>query len=83
LALVRENRIAADVIIRRADDTSERRAFYDQIDKRSDQALALAGRKTGRLAAGSYLVAAVLAAGGLAVLALKLPPLRINAPAVA
>jgi hypothetical protein len=74
--------MAADVIIKRAEDTSERRAFYDKIDKRSDQALALAGRKTGSLAAGSYLVAAVLAAGGLAVLALKLPRRRTKAPAV-
>jgi ACS family phthalate transporter-like MFS transporter len=38
--------------------------------------------KTGSLAAGSYLVAAVLGAGGLAVLALKLPSLRTKAPAV-
>ena len=39
--------------------------------------------QTGSLAAGSYLVAAVLAAGGLAVLTLKLPPLRNKAPAIA
>ena len=39
--------------------------------------------KTGSLAAGSYLVAAVLAAGGLAVLMLRLPPLRTKANAVA
>jgi ACS family phthalate transporter-like MFS transporter len=39
--------------------------------------------QTGSLAAGSYLVAAVLAAGGLAVLTLRLPPLRTKAPAIA
>jgi ACS family phthalate transporter-like MFS transporter len=39
--------------------------------------------KTGSLAAGSYLVAAVLAAGGLAVLMLRLPPLRTKANAIA
>jgi hypothetical protein len=65
--------MAADVIIKPAEKSQER----------SDHALALIGRKTGSLAAGSYLVAAVLAAGGLAVLTLKLPPLRTKAPAVA
>jgi ACS family phthalate transporter-like MFS transporter len=39
--------------------------------------------QTGSLAAGSYLVAAVLAAGGLAALTLRLPPLRAQAPAIA
>jgi hypothetical protein len=34
LVLVRENRLAADVIIKPAEDTSERRAFYDKIDKK-------------------------------------------------
>jgi len=35
--------------------------------------------QTGSLAAGSYLVAAVLAAGGVAILGLKLPPLSRGA----
>jgi hypothetical protein len=33
LAVVRENRMAADVIIKPAEDTSEWRAFYVKIDK--------------------------------------------------
>jgi ACS family phthalate transporter-like MFS transporter len=39
--------------------------------------------QTGSLAAGSYLVASVLAIGGVAILALKLPPLSRTAPASA
>jgi ACS family phthalate transporter-like MFS transporter len=39
--------------------------------------------QTGSLAAGSYLVASVLATGGVAILALKLPPLSRTAPASA
>jgi ACS family phthalate transporter-like MFS transporter len=39
--------------------------------------------KTGSLAAGSYLVATVLAAGALAVLMLRLPPVPARSPAIA